>query len=218
MPTHRHGNAYVTMVLEGAYVEYSADGPVHCEAGTVLIHPPYHAHRDRFGSHDVRTMNMVLAGVAAGSSLRVMRAKDVRTAEAIFAGDLELLDSLAPATPEAWAPLPGWQSAFVAELRQTTASIGDIAKRLGVSPEHASRALKQSHGMSPAALRREWRWRLALTLLGGDEPIAMVATGSGLADQSHLNRLCRMYADSTPAQLRRHIKSVQADTTRPLLV
>lgn len=63
--------------------------------------------------------------------------------------------------------------------------------------------------MGPQALRRELRWRHALTLLHGDAPLAEIALAAGFADQSHFNRIARLCSGMTPLRLRRQIKSVQ---------
>ena len=47
--THRHGGAYAALVLDGSHVEASADGPIECTPGTLVLHPRWHAHGNRFG-------------------------------------------------------------------------------------------------------------------------------------------------------------------------
>ena len=113
--------------------------------------------------------------------------------------------------PRCWerSALPPWQVAMADAVRGGDAALGDIARDLGVSPEHASRALARSHGMSPRALRREARWRRALRLLEGELPLAEVAVAAGFSDQSHLCRVTLMNTGSTPGRLRQRIKCVQ---------
>jgi AraC family transcriptional regulator len=105
--------------------------------------------------------------------------------------------------------LPDWQPALLQALASNDAPIGELCQQLSVSAAHASRALLRSHGMSPQLLRRELRWRRALSLLGGDASLAEIAAQSGFADQSHLTRIVRHFTGLPPAALRRQIKSVQ---------
>lgn len=116
---------------------------------------------------------------------------------------------LAGATLLERSALPPWQVAMADAVRGGDAALGDIARDLGVSPEHASRALARSHGMSPRALRREARWRRALRLLESELPLAEVAVAAGFSDQSHLCRVTLMNTGATPGRLRQRIKCVQ---------
>src|SRR5690606_31981508 len=73
LPTHRHAGAYASLVLRGGYVETSADGPFACVAGTLVLHPPFHAHGDRFGSRGARVANLALPGALAPRQVQVFR-------------------------------------------------------------------------------------------------------------------------------------------------
>jgi AraC-like DNA-binding protein len=90
-------------------------------------------------------------------------------------------------------------------MAQDEREIAELARELGVSAEHASRALGRSFGMPPRALRREARWRRALQLLGAPMALAEVAAAAGFADQSHLHRIVVAHAGCTPLQLRREL-------------
>jgi AraC family transcriptional regulator len=60
----------------------------------------------------------------------------------------------------------------VAALANGDEAVGDIARRVGVSLAHASRSVHAAYGLSPQALRRELRWRRAISLLAGTRPLA----------------------------------------------
>lgn len=216
---HRHVHAYAALVVEGCHVESSVDGPIVCEPGTLLLHPRFHAHGNRFGSRGARVLNLALDHAiddmpVAGHAC-AYRITDLRDARAVFMHGAThrlrvLVEDAAPQAPET----QDWQSAFLRALGESDAPVAQIARRLGVSSAHASRALLRLHGMGPQALRRELRWRRALSLLHGDHALAEVATLAGFADQSHLTRVARSCSGRTPAQLRREVKSVQ-DGGRP---
>ncbi len=214
LATHRHRDAYAALVIEGMHVETSADGPLACEPGTLLLHPRFHAHGNRFGRGGARVINLPLPRGVAGSGAVAYRVGGLRDAREVFAhAAVDELDALLADAQPLCAPLDGWQRAFVLALRDTDAPAGAIAARVGVSAAHASRALLRSHGMGPQALRRELRWRHALALLHGEVPLADIALLAGFADQSHFNRIARACSGMTPLQLRRQIKSVQDPAT-----
>ncbi len=208
--THRHDGAYAALVLDGHHVEASADGPVKCTPGTVVLHPRWHAHGNRFGRTGARVVNVDLDPALAPDTLRVLRVADLREASSVFARAPHHLAGLIEACSEVErAAAPGWQAEFLHGLQHGDAPLSLLARRAGVSLAHASRTFLKSHGMPPQLLRRELRCRRALSLLGGAQSLARIAADSGFADQSHLSRSLRQATGSPPAQLRRQIKCVQ---------
>src|SRR5690606_32488269 len=119
-----------------------------------------------------------------------------------------LQDLVADARPVTAAARGDWQAAFVRALANDDLPIARIARRCGVTPAYASRALRSAYGMAPQQLRRELRWRRALDLLRGDAPLADVALHAGFADQSHFCRTVRAFTGLPPATLRRQVKCV----------
>lgn len=208
---HRHADAYAALVLDGSHVEVSVDGARECTPGTLVLHPRFHAHGNRFGSSGARVINLALPMNAHDES-RVLRVPDLRETRRCFEhGDPVALQALlAEATP---APErdddDSWRAAFLAALRDGDAPIAAIARRIGVSAAYASRALRRSHGMGPQALRRELRFRRALMLFNGGDCLADVAQQAGFADQSHMTRTVRAHSGLTPSQLRGQVKCVQ---------
>lgn len=215
--THRHGAAYAALVLDGNHVEASADGPIACASGTLVLHPRWHAHGNRFGRNGARVINLemddVRAATLAAGRPRVLCVPDLDEAAAVFARGHQHLEDLISASADVAAPrLHDWQVQFLHELQHGELPIATLARHAGVSLAHASRSFQRSHGMSPQLLRRELRCRHALALLAGEEPLSAVAAASGFSDQSHLHRTLRLATGSTPARLRRQIKSVQDAT------
>lgn len=210
LTTHRHRAPYAALVLDGDYTESSLDGPLPCRPGTLVLHPAYHAHGDRFGGHGASAINLELAEPGFELAVSAWQVHDLREAIEVFERcPQRLSELLACARPQAAAELPDWQGELLRTMAESEHDIAVLARRLGVSAEHASRALSRSYGMSPRALRREARWRRALHLLGGALPLAEVAAAAGFADQSHLHRIVVAHAGCTPARLRRQIKYVQ---------
>jgi AraC-like DNA-binding protein len=214
LATHRHREPYVALVLDGDYTESSLDGPLPCRPGTLILHPAYHAHGDRFGHSGASAINIELPQSLSAqwleSAASAWQVHNLRDALEVFQHCPQRLpELLACAAPQAAVVLPDWQSELLRGMDESDDDIALIARRLGVSAEHASRALSRSYGMSPRALRRELRWRRALALLDGTMPLAEVAAAAGFADQSHLHRVVVAHAGCTPMRLRQQIKYVQ---------
>lgn len=210
LPTHRHREAYAALVIDGSYEESSVDGPLACRPGTLLLHPPFHAHGDRFGRQGAHVINLAWPAGSDSVRTRAYVVPDLREAIAVFRrapGELDTLRAACAAHEDAAAP--AWQRAFVEALEISDRPLADIARDLGVSAEHASRALTASFGMSPQRLRRELRWRRALALLRTPAPLAEIAVQAGFSDQSHFTRVAREHAGLPPAALRAQIKCVQ---------
>lgn len=210
LDTHRHGGAYAALVLDGQHVEASVDGPVECTPGTLVLHPRWHAHGNRFGRGGARVVNVDLDGVLVPDALRVLQVPDLREAAAVIAHAPGSLAQLVHACSEASrAAMTGWQVEFLYELEHGDLPLGELARRAGVSLAHASRTFARSHGMAPQLLRRELRTRQALAMLRGEAALADIAADSGFADQAHLCRTLRRSTGASPGQLRRQIKCVQ---------
>src|SRR5690606_28082880 len=117
LPTHRHAGAYASLVLRGGYLEASADGALDCEPGTLVLHPAFHAHGNRFGGRGARVANLALPDALAPQQVRVLRVPRLDLARRVFErGVLDLAALLAEARPVAIAPRGDWQDAFVRAL------------------------------------------------------------------------------------------------------
>ncbi|MGO0999616.1 helix-turn-helix domain-containing protein [Lysobacter sp. CA196] len=207
LATHRHQAPYAALVLDGDYTESSVDGPLSCSPGTLVLHPPYHAHGDRFGRLGASAMNIELPSDHFALAASAWQVHDLREAREVFARCPQRLpELLACATPQAAVVVPDWQGELLRSMAICDDEIGTLARTLGVSAEHASRALTRTYGMSPQALRRELRWRQALQLMAGNTSLAEVAANAGFSDQSHLHRVVLAHAGCTPARLREQIR------------
>jgi AraC family transcriptional regulator len=79
-----------------------------------------------------------------------------------------------------------------------------LAQEAGVHPVSLARAFRRHYGESISDCVRRARFLRAARLLSETRlPLPAVALEAGLADQSHLSRLCRRETGVTPAALRR---------------
>jgi AraC family transcriptional regulator len=158
LPMHRHHRPYAALVIDGGYTECSLDGPLSCERGTIVVHPAFHAHGDRFDRHGARVINLDLPPTFAACEAIALRVHDLDEAREVFERCPERLPQLLDcARRQPATELPEWQRTLLAALRDGEEDVSALARRVGVSAEHASRALRRSYGMSPRTLRRESR-------------------------------------------------------------
>jgi AraC-like DNA-binding protein len=94
-------------------------------------------------------------------------------------------------------------------------SLGDLATVAGLSPFHFHRVFCRQTGMPPHAYQIQLRIMRARTLLRKRLPIADVASVTGFADQSHLNRHFKRLEGVTPSGFVARSKNVQDMVSRP---
>ncbi len=189
-------------MLDGTYTEASLDGRFECLPGVLTVHPPWHTHANEFGRGGAVVLNIPLPVADGLVSVVVPDAEalaDLARRCPVEAGRAAL-EEAEPHTPTAPA---GWLSGLVASLcEERGEEIASLARRCGVSPEHASRACKKWFGMGPSALRREGRLRRAMSLLEHGASPSVAAVEAGFSDQPHLTRLLKRATGLTPARFR----------------
>ena len=207
LAAHRHHRPYAALVVEGEYTEMSAEGAFGCAPGTLLLHPAFHMHGNRFGRHGARVVNVELPEGVVAADLRVLQVPHLREALDVFAsGGSELDELIATSHGQTANDNPEWQVELLSALIASDVPVGTLCRRVGVSAAHASRALQRTHGLGPQLLRRELRWRQALTLLHGETSLSSIALDCGFADQAHFTRVTQAFTGMTPGALRRQIK------------
>ncbi len=89
--------------------------------------------------------------------------------------------------------------------QHAAAAIGvrELARTVGLSPEHLARLFRRHLGLSPSTFLREERLRLGIQLLEQTGlSVADVAQRAGFATPQHFARLLRRATDLAPTQLR----------------
>ena len=214
LPSHRHHLPYVALVLDGAYYEGSADGRWWCEPGTLIVHPPLHAHANWFPERAVRVLNASVERLPPDgiwSRYGVWKTGSALTAAVLRDPDpSRLLDALANSEPITPASAAGSaEGAALVLRRRPSISIGAAARMSGVSREYIARAFRRHFGIPPRAFRAEHRLRMVLRLLADNTiPLTLVALDAGFADQAHLTRTVRGATGMSPARLRRWLGSI----------
>jgi AraC family transcriptional regulator len=218
MRHHRHGSPFVTIVLEGAYVEVRDAVPEVCRSGTIVVHDTAEEHADRFSS-DTRCLNVELAPESV-ASLRgniVLDTPELRAAvdevvRAFYGRKRGLpiaVESLAAAllrrTFEPLPERPQWLHRALDEFSWAEAvPLREAAATAGVHETHFSRAFRHHVGMTANEYRMRARVRLASQLLlTTTAPLARIALNAGFSDQSHLTRTFSQRLGLSPAGYRR---------------
>lgn len=117
----------------------------------------------------------------------------------------DLLDvALAARLARAAAPRPDVVRAW-RRLEETHGclTISALADELGCTRRHLAARFRDDVGLSPKTLARVLRFRRAVDLLEGDQPVhlAEVAASCGYFDQPHFNRDFGAFAGVTPTEL-----------------
>ena len=83
-------------------------------------------------------------------------------------------------------------------------SVADLARLMGLSNGHFSRAFRQTFGVSPRSFFRRRRIEFAqVMMLSTELRLSQIATSCGLFDQPHLSRTFRSIVEETPTAWRR---------------
>lgn len=204
LPRHRHRGGYFAIVLTGGYRESGDSGRFEVEAGDVLVHSPFEAHRTEISSRGASILNLPCAAVTVGGArLRVVDPERIARAAAHDpAGAVALLASEARPFGEA---LGDWPDLLARRLRQLAPfHLADWASANGIRPETVSRGFAKAYGVTPHLYRAEARGRRAIAAIrGGAESLAAVAAELGFSDQAHMTRIVRHISGRTPGQWRR---------------
>jgi AraC-like DNA-binding protein len=205
LPRHRHYNAYVTIVLAGAYEQFGYVGRLKVQAGDVLLQPTMDCHADHMLSQGVELLRIPwswtdgFGGIVRGGDIEAIR----KAAAADTHEAASLVRSLLTQTT-AEPSIDDWEDALALRLRDWSVKIGDMADEFGMSRETLSRGFARAYGASPAAFRSELRVREAwLNICATGRRLSDIAVDTGFADQPHMTRAIREFTGSTPASIRR---------------
>ncbi len=212
LPRHRHRDPYAALVLTGSFQEAGDAGRVRVEAGDVLIHGWFEAHRDLFDGSGATVLNLPLEAVpgmrfgriADPDSIARLAERDPRAASERLIAELG----------EGAVELGDWPDLLARSLRDCRRfGLGDWARDMGLAPASVSRGFAQAYGVSPQRYRAEQRALRAVRELGqGAAPLAWLADELGFADQAHMSRAVRQLTGLSPRRWR--VKYVQEASAR----
>lgn len=231
MPRHAHAELALTLVLSGRIDEAVARSTNEAVALSVGVKPAGTEHVNRFGpggSHtvcikisdawlgrfgplvpEVRAWRWLRGGAAVPVFMHVLDALRHGHLPVTWleAAAVDLMAALADDGRLRPGVAPPWlgraRELLLADVRRgVTASA--LAAEAGMHPVSLARAFRRHYGESMSECLRRARMQAAARALENETvTLAEAAAIAGLADQSHLTRLCRAETGVTPRGLRR---------------
>jgi AraC family transcriptional regulator len=235
VPRHEHELAYITVVLQGDYLEGDRGVLDELRPFTAVFNPAGTAHSTVIGpagatlftielyEENLRRLGVRLpaqttfdrgAGTMLWPGLRLYSAFKMQTSDPLgLAGHiveghvLEMLGAVTVEAPDNTAPR--WFADVKDRLHEgfrKPLRMRDLAREAGVHPVHLARVFRNLERRTPGEYQQHLQVRAACELLRKAEwPLAVIAAECGFADQSHFTRIFRRMTGTTPARFRRAI-------------
>jgi len=231
VPRHEHELAYVTVVLQGDYLEGDRGKLDELRPFTAVFNPAGTAHSTVIGpagasffTIELREQNLNQLGIrlpqrttfdrGAGAmlwpGLRLYSAFTAQTCDPLVVEGnvLEMLGAIAGfEAPEKSAP--DWYGRVKERLHdgfREPLRMRDLARDAGVHPVHLARVFRKMEQRTPGEYQQRLQVRFACELLRDPEwPLAIIAAECGFADQSHFTRVFRRMTGTTPARFRQAV-------------
>lgn len=234
LPAFEIDRGYFAIVLEGALVKTFARSECALGRDSFVTVPRDAVHTTDFAEtttrivvvrHSVGHVSHALAPIvsrhrhvraAATSSLGWRLAAELRAQDSSWALAAEgLVLQLLAIAGRSGAASRAPRAAWLAEVRDILhdgvpdppASLGELARAVGVHPTHLARSFRREYGLTVGEYARSLRldWAAAQLALD-DAPLADVAVRAGFADQSHFTRAFRRQTGVTPGRYRRIVR------------
>jgi len=230
VPRHEHEYPYITILLKGRYRELYRQGDSHFVPFSAVFHPAHVRHSgivDEFGCRfftvelDSSWMDSMQTDVPADSvfdwhgegmlwpMLRLFREyRDGETQSSLTMASLilEIVSTVAASGQDAPdVPVHRWgllrekiHDSFRESIR-----VRDLASAAGIHPVHVARLFRRYTGVTPGEYLQQLRVQQACRLMQDPErSLAEIASESGFADQSHMNRVLRRFVRCSPGTFR----------------
>jgi len=233
VPRHEHELAYITVVLQGNYLEGDRGHLEEFRPLTAVFNPEGVAHSTVIGPAGASffTVEFRAAGIRAldlrppqettfdpgvgtmlWPGLRLFSAFKAQVADPLVLEGYvcELLGAITGLRSEEWSrarKAPSWlarvKDRLHADFRQPV-RLKDLAREAGVHPVHLARAFRRFEGQTAGEYLHRLQARAACELLRDpDWTLAAIAAECGFADQSHFTRIFRRMTATTPSQFRK---------------
>jgi AraC family transcriptional regulator len=235
LPAHEHRHAYLSIVIEGDYLEQVGARSVHCRPLQVRFHPPGEVHADHFGMRGGHVLNLELDdiwsaeldalgltdphgelllhdGIELGLQAWLNRGQPLLVEEAVA----RLLNRARGAGREMreQAAHAGIRKAiaYLRDSQRSAFSLFDVASAAGLHATHLARIFRRRMGCTIGAYARRIRIERALRLMHAhpEWSISRVAVEAGFTDHPHLSREFQRVVGAAPSRLRRDMTSLRA--------
>ncbi|HWZ63586.1 MAG TPA: helix-turn-helix transcriptional regulator [Steroidobacteraceae bacterium] len=206
LPRHQHAEAYATIVLGGAYEQFSYAGRLRLQAGDVLIQPTFDCHFDQMLSDRVDLIRLPWhldqssGGIYRNCAIELIECaarRDVRQASALLEEAL-VAHRCIPACVHDWPDVLAADLAANPRLR-----IRAWSEAMRLTREHVCRGFRATYGTGPTQFRSELSARAAWSrIISTTESMSRIAANLGFADQAHMSRAVKTLTGRAPSQWR----------------
>ena len=230
VPNHTHETSYYSLVINGGYDESHRHGRIYFQPFSSALIRAGTKHDGRIAPCGVRVFTIEIAKEWIRQFLDLHPEPD--TVYDLAGGELTCLgiqlyreyctepvacslhvDALvwelleAAASTQELDSTPGWWPRALellhAEFRRDL-RIAYVAAEIGIHPVHLARVFRRVYRQTPGEYVQRLRVRFASEKLAlPSEGIAHIAAEAGFADQNHLTRVFKKYAQMTPGAFRR---------------
>lgn len=231
VPRHEHELPYVTVVLQGDYLEGDRGRIDELRPFTAVFNPAGIAHSTIIGPGGASLFTIEFrrealaklgvclpqhttfdrgAGTMLWSGLRLYSAFKTNPADPLIVEPFALeLMGVITGCERPIENSPRWFGRVKERLHEQfrdTLRMSDLAREAGVHPVHLARVFRQKEKSTPGEYQQRLKVQAACRLLRDPEwPLAAVAAECGFADQSHFTRVFGRIAGTTPLRFRRAI-------------
>jgi AraC family transcriptional regulator len=230
VPRHEHAYPYITILLRGRYREPSRRGDSYFVPFSAVFHPAHVRHSgivDAMGCQfftlelESPRMNSMQTYVPSDSVFdwhgerilwpmlrlfREYRDSETRSSLTMESLILEIVSAVAANGQNATVvPLHRWRLLLekIHDSFRESIRVRDLASAAGIHPVHVARLFRRYTGVTPGEYLQQLRVQQACRLMQEPErSLAEIASESGFADQSHLNRVLRRFVHCSPGTLR----------------
>lgn len=230
---HCHDRAFLSIELQGQYVERCGSSTLYCDVGQLIFHTAGEFHSNRFLEHGGRSVNVEILPHFAdrlrsdgidmrqritvcsthfrqlGMKLRAEAFRYDSVSELAIEGlAFELLaDVFRSRITHESRRRPDWLArvnTLLHERYRESISLKELAEYARVHPVHLSRAFRKCYSCCISDYIRQLRLSSACSEIATcDDSIAAIAARNGFSDQSHLCRALKQHTGMSPRQIRR---------------
>jgi AraC family transcriptional regulator len=230
VPSHEHEHPYITILLRGRYREPYPRGESYFVPFSAVFHPAHVRHSgivDEQGCQfftlelDSSWMDSVATDVPADSVFdwhgarilwpmvrlfREYRDSEVGSSLTMESLILEIISAVTASGQNAAAiPVHRWRLLLdkIHDSFRESIRVRDLAGAAGIHPVHVARLFRRYAGVTPGEYLQQLRLQEACRLmLEPERSLCEIASESGFADQSHMNRVLRRFVHCSPGTLR----------------
>jgi AraC family transcriptional regulator len=231
LPPHTHAHAYVSVAVQGGYVEECERTAWDCVLGGTIFHVAGENHSNRFSDLGARLLimeigapllatlrsqglepdrqNAVVSPFCMHLALRLEQAVGLNDPLSALSAEglgMELLAETLHIARQSDIR-PDWLASIKEMLHdrfRESLTLPDLAAQVQVHPVYLARAFRKRYGCSVGEMIRALRAEAAYyDLVHSTTPIAEIAVRTGFTDQSHLSRVLKRHAGVSPGQVRK---------------